>query len=291
MEKVKKYFSAVVVAVFTLVTFPAISYANDTQITWNLSGVDSPREASKYKEVQKQIRESVARPLSNGVYAIPGNSSPSLIEIHLSSNSGSTATLYMRSDNLYVQGFRIGDGTRYATNDADFNGLFEGFTSLGFGSDYSQLQSAGGVTDLSLWGLGAGALDTLTHNITFDANASNQATFRRTAARLILTSALMFGEGTRFSPSFGNEIATSIADGLPYLPTLADQELIRDWGHLSTWGREAAQNPTQPALQLPPHVYANPNGLVSQQSGTQSITSLLILSWLVGVIAAPHTIS
>ncbi|PSA84432.1 hypothetical protein BT095_00740 [Corynebacterium diphtheriae] len=57
-----------------------------------------------------------------------------------------------------------------------------------------------------------------------------QATFTRSAARLLLLGALMLGEATHFEPAIGTAIDHAISQGRPYNFTLSDEELIRNWG-------------------------------------------------------------
>ncbi|MHD0064156.1 hypothetical protein ACQX27_07180 [Corynebacterium diphtheriae] len=57
-----------------------------------------------------------------------------------------------------------------------------------------------------------------------------QATFTRSAARLLPLGALTLGEATRFEPAIGTAIDHAISQGRPYNFTLSDEELIRNWG-------------------------------------------------------------
>lgn len=249
-------------------------------IHWSISDTDNAHSAARYREIREQIRSVVSTEFRGSTWAIQQRHSLSdYLAIQLDNNqTPQHISLLMRISDMYVLGFTINDRT-YLVSDADAS-PFNNVHRLGFSSEYATLLQRGNIESLSRLPLSVGTISVAAHNAVHD---QEQATFTRSAARLLLLGALMLGEGTRFDPSIGTAISNAIAQGRPYNFTLSDEELIRNWGSLSGWARRISQNPAAQPFRNPGHIaWPDSRGRTSVRD-LHSFNDLLAL---VGVLAA-----
>lgn len=250
-------------------------------VYWDLSSVDSPSSATLYDHVRHDIRRQVSVEFRNGVWSISGNRNPSEY-IAISLRGGSSAdsvSVLMRSSDMYVVGYTISDRT-YLTDEAD-GASFNNVHQLNHSADYSTLLARANIDSLDRIPLGISSLDVVTHNLIRD-EQNPSSNFMRTSARFLLTTALMLGEGARFEPSIGRGISQAISQGDVYNFSLGDQELIRNWGSLSNWGRRITQDPGTGPYMNPGHIaWTNSQG----EYGAHNLHTFNDLTLLLGILA------
>jgi hypothetical protein len=98
-----------------------------TPITMVIDNVFNRDNREKYKRVIAELRQAAGHILHNDVYVTTGTAhSGGLIALGLHDSYGAwQTTLYFNSQNLYLAGFRAGNGRSYILEDATTNSINE----------------------------------------------------------------------------------------------------------------------------------------------------------------------